>query len=150
VLSGLDQLQVVLPFEESDASQIKKGQSVDVQLDAIPDLQAKGTVASVAPSATPISGVVSYYATVTLDKRDPRERDGQTARATVLTAERTDVLTVPNSAVRQQGGASTVVVYAPSGDQRTVSFQAGLVGADRTEVVSGLNEGDRVVVPSHP
>ena len=27
---------------------------------------------------------------------------------------------------------------------------AGLVGPDRTEVLSGLNEGDRVVVPSHP
>jgi len=150
VLSGLDQLQVVLPFEESDAAQIKAGQAVDVQLDAVPDLEAKGTVASVAPSATPISGVVSYYATVDLDTRDPRERDGQTARATVLTAERTDVLTVPNAAVRQQGGASTVVVYAPSGDQRTVSVEVGLVGPDRTEVVSGLDEGDRVVVPSHP
>jgi HlyD family secretion protein len=60
------------------------------------------------------------------------------------------VLTVPNSAVRQQGGASTVVVYDTRGNQRTVSFEAGLVGPDRTEVVSGLNEGDRVVVPSHP
>jgi len=150
VLSGLDELDVVLPFEESDAAQIKKGQSVDVQLDAVPDLEAKGTVTSIAPSATPISGVVSYYATVSLDTRDPRERDGQTARATVLTQERTDVLTVPNSAVRQQGGASTVVVYDQGGNQRTVSFEAGVVGADRTEVVSGLNEGDRVVVPSHP
>jgi HlyD family secretion protein len=150
VLSGLDQLQVVLPFEESDAAQIKKGQAVEVQLDAVPGLQAKGTVVSVAPSATPISGVLSYYATVSLDARDPRERDGQTARATVLTQQREDVLTVPNSAVRQQGGATTVVVYEPSGDQRTVSFEAGVVGDDRTEVVSGLNEGDRVVVPSHP
>ena len=150
VLSGLDQLQVVLPFEESDAAQIKAGQTVDVQLDAVPDLTAKGTVSSVAPSATPISGVVSYYATVNLATRDPRERDGQTARATVHTAERTDVLTVPNAAVRHQGDASTVVVYESSGEQRTVSIEAGLVGDDRTEVVSGLNEGDRVVVPSHP
>ncbi|MGI3781890.1 MAG: efflux RND transporter periplasmic adaptor subunit, partial [Janthinobacterium lividum] len=150
VLSGLDQLKVVLPFEESDAAQIKKGQSVDVQLDALPDLQAKGTVESIAPTATPISGVVSYYATVNLDHRDPRERDGQTARATVLTNERDGVLTVPTSAVRQQGGGSTVVVYDPSGTQRTVTFEAGVVGTDRTEVVSGLNEGDRVVVPSHP
>jgi HlyD family secretion protein len=150
VLSGLDTLKVVLPFEESDAAQVKRGQGVDVQLDAVPDLQVHGTVLSVAPSATPIAGVVSYYATVSLDTRDPRERDGQTARATVLTAEHHDVLTVPNSAVRQQGGASTVVVYEPSGEQRTVSFAAGLVGADRTEVVSGLSEGQRVVVPSHP
>ena len=141
VLSGLDQLQVVLPFEESDAAQIKAGQSVDVQLDAVPDLEAKGTVVSVSPSATPISGVVSYYATVDLDTRDPRERDGQTARATVLTNERTDVLTVPNTAVRQQGGASTVVVYEPSGEQRTVSFEAGLVGPDRTEVALGAERG---------
>src|SRR5205823_5715139 len=126
------------------------GQSVDVQLDAVPDLDAKGTVVSVSPTATPIAGVVSYYATVNLDTRDPRERDGQTARATVHTAERISVLTVPNSAVHQQGDASTVVVYEPSGDQRTVSFEAGLVGPDRTEVVSGLNEGDRVVVPTHP
>ena len=150
VLSGLDELQVVLPFEESDAALIKKGQSVDVQLDAIPDLAVKGTVASVAPSATPIAGVVSYYVTVSLDQRDPRERDGQTANATVLTQDRQNVLTVPNSAVRQQGGASTVVVYDQGGNQRTVSFQAGVVGPDRTEVVSGLNEGDRVIVPSHP
>lgn len=150
VLSGLDQLQVVLPFEESDAAQIKAGQDVDVQLDAIPDLMAKGTVASVAPTATPIAGVVSYYATVDLDTRDPRERDGQTARATVFTQVHDDVLTVPSSAVHQQGGASTVVVYEPSGEQRTVNVEAGLVGPDRTEVVSGLKEGDRVVVASRP
>jgi HlyD family secretion protein len=31
-----------------------------------------------------------------------------------------------------------------------VSIEAGLVGDARTEVVSGLNQGDRVVVPSHP
>ncbi|SDV02936.1 HlyD family secretion protein [Microlunatus sagamiharensis] len=150
VLSGLDTLQVVLPFEESDAATIKAGDGVDVQLDALPDLTSHGKVVSVSPSATPISGVVSYYVTVALDDRDPRERDGQTARATVLTEEHTGVLTVPNTAVRQQGGASTVVVYEPSGEQRTVTFEAGLVGPDRTEVLSGLNEGDRVVVPSHP
>lgn len=150
VLSGLDQLKVVVPFEESDAAQIKKGQAVSVQLDAVPDLEAQGTVDSVAPSATPISGVVSYYATVDLDTRDPRERDGQSARVTVLTQVHDAVLTVPSSAIRQQGGASTVVVYEPNGDQRTVTIEAGLVGTDRTEVVSGLNEGDRVVVTSHP
>lgn len=150
VLSGLDTLQVVLPFEESDAASIKAGDEVDVQLDALPELTPHGKVVSVSPSATPIAGVVSYYATVALDDRDPRERDGQTARATVLTEQHTDVLTVPNTAVRQQGGASTVVVYEPTGEQRTVTFEAGLVGPDRTEVLSGLNEGDRVVVPSHP
>ena len=150
VLSNVEKLQVVLPFEESDAAQVKAGQTVDISLDALPDLQVQGKVVSVSPTATPISGVVSYYATVGIDQRDPRMRDGQTARATVLTVQRSGVLTVPNNAVRQQGGQSTVVVYEPSGDQRTVTFEPGVAGTDRTEVVSGLNEGDRVVVPSHP
>ena len=41
---------------------------------------------------------------------------------------------------------TTVIVVDPDGRQRVVTFQPGLVGADRTEVLSGLSEGQRVVV----
>lgn len=150
VLSGVDTLQAVLPFEETDAARIKPGQTVEMSLDALPDLVVRGKVISVAPSATPISGIVSYYATVSVDNREPRMRDGQTARGTVLVEERRDVVTVPNRAVRQQGDASTVVVVDPNGSQRTASFDPGVVGPDRTEVLSGLTEGQRVVVTTGP
>jgi len=117
-----------------------------VSFDAIPGLTEGGTVVSVAPSATAIAGVISYYVTIRLDDADPRLRDGQTARAEVITAERTNVLSVPNGAVRRQGDTDTVIVVDPDGRQRIVTFQPGLVGADRTEVLSGLSEGQRVVV----
>jgi HlyD family secretion protein len=64
----------------------------------------------------------------------------------VITAERTNVLSVPNAAIRRRGDTDTVVVVDPDGRQRVVTFQPGLVGADRTEVLSGLSEGQRVVV----
>ena len=114
--------------------------------DAIPGLTESGTVVAVAPSATAISGVISYYVTMSLDEVDPRLRDGQTARAAVITAERQNVLSVPNAAVRRQGDATIVTVVDPDGRQRVVTFQPGLVGPDRTEVLSGLSEGQRVVV----
>jgi HlyD family secretion protein len=57
----------------------------------------------------------------------------------------TGVLSVPNDAVHQQGGQFTVQVVDPSGAQRTVVFQPGIVGTERTEVLSGLDEGQRVV-----
>jgi HlyD family secretion protein len=41
-----------------------------------------------------------------------------------------------------------VVVVEPDGRQRIVTIRAGLVGADRTEVVSGLSEGQRVILSS--
>lgn len=148
VVSGVDRLQVVLPFEESDAAQLAPGQSVSVSFDAVPDLITHGAVVSVAPSGTSISGVVSYYVTVRLGHADRRLKDGQTARGTVLTSERVNVLSVPNNALHRQGDASTVVVVESNGDQHTVTVTPGTVGRDRTEVRSGLSEGQRVVVPS--
>jgi HlyD family secretion protein len=117
-----------------------------VSFDAIPGLIESGTVVSVAPSATAIAGVISYYVTIDLEDADSRLRDGQTARAEVITAERQNVLSVPNGAVRRQGDTDTVIVVDPDGRQRIVTFQSGIVGADRTEVLSGLAEGQRVVV----
>ena len=88
--------------------------------------------------------------TVVLDETDPRLRAGQTARGTVVTQQLTDVLSVPNSAVHKQGGKSVVTVLDPNGQQHPVNFQAGVVGADRTQVLSGLSDGQQVVVPNGP
>jgi HlyD family secretion protein len=146
VLSSIKGFEAVIPFEESDAAKIAAKQRVSLSFDAIPGLSAGGTVVSVAPSATSIAGVISCYVTIRLDGADPRVRDGQTARAEVITAERPNVLSVPNSAIRRQGDADAVIVVEPDGRQRIVTFQPGIVGADRTEVLSGLAEGQRVVV----
>jgi HlyD family secretion protein len=148
VLSNAKRFQVVVPFEESDAAMVARKQRVSVSFDAIPGLTEAGTVVSVAPSATAISGVISYYVTVRLDDADSRLRDGQTARVAVTTAERENVLSVPNAAVRRQGNATTVVVVEPDGRQRTVTVRTGIVGTDRTEVLSGLSEGQRVLLSS--
>jgi HlyD family secretion protein len=148
VLSRARSFQVVVPFEESDAAQIASGQRVSVSFDAIPGLTEDGTVVALSPSASAISGVISYYVTVGLEGRNSRLRDGQTARVDVTTAERENVLSVPNAAVRRQGDTDIVVVVEPDGQQRIVTIRAGLVGADRTEVVSGLSEGQRVILSS--
>jgi len=146
VLSRARSFQVVVPFEESDATQIASGQRVSVRFDAIPGLTEDGTVVAVSPSASAISGVISYYVTVRIEHRNSQLRDGQTARVEVTTAERENVLSVPNAAVRHQGDADIVVVVEPDGQQRIVTIRAGLVGADRTEVLSGVSEGQRVIV----
>ena len=146
VLSSANSFQVVIPFEESDAAEIAPDQRVSVRFDAIPDSTETGTVVAIAPSATAISGVINYYVTIDLDVPDPRLRDGQTAHAAVVIDERENVLSVPNAAVRRQGDMAIVVVVDPDGNQHIVTIQTGIVGPDRTEVLSGLSEGQRVVV----
>jgi HlyD family secretion protein len=148
VLDNIDAFQVVVPFNESDAATIQPNQKVNVAVDAVPDVTLTGTVLSVAPTGTAISGVITYYVTMVVDKSDPRIKDGQTVRATVVTEELDNVLTVPNAAVRQENGRPTVTVVDANGTQRPVPFEAGKVGADRTQVLSGLREGQQVLLPA--
>ena len=80
VLSNIDQLQVVAMFNESDAAELQDEATVEVTFDALPDLTLPGTIASVAPSGTSVSGVISYYVTVNLDRSDSRLKAGQSLR----------------------------------------------------------------------
>ncbi|HUQ00608.1 MAG TPA: HlyD family efflux transporter periplasmic adaptor subunit [Aeromicrobium sp.] len=147
VLSDIDQLQVVALFTESDAATLTQGRHVDVTLDALPDVTLGGRVASVAPSGTSVSGVISYYVTVNLDDTDRRLKAGQTATVSIPTGDTSDVLTVPSAAVHTSHGRTAVTVV--EGDRkRTVTFQVGAVNGGRTEVISGLREGQRVALPT--
>ncbi|MCE3556186.1 HlyD family efflux transporter periplasmic adaptor subunit [Pseudonocardia sp. RS11V-5] len=145
-LNDLQTFQLVVPFEESDAAKVRPNQRVDVTVDAVPGLTSPGTVVAVAPTADQISGVVSYYATIVLTQVDPQLKDGQTAQADVLTEVADDVLRVPAAAVRQENGRS-VSVPGPDGQPATREFTPGLVGDSFTEVRSGLDEGQQVLLP---
>jgi HlyD family secretion protein len=146
VLSDINTFQVIVPFEESDAAKIAPNQKVEVTFDAVPDLIRAGTVSSVAPAGNSISSVINYYVTVVLTETDPRLKEFQTAQARVITNQVEDVLTVPNSAVRKRGDQSSVTTVDADGVQQQTRFQAGLVGDDRTQVISGLREGQQVIL----
>ena len=148
VLNNVDEFQVVTAYNESDAAAIAPGQKVRLTFDAVPDLEITGSVLSVSPTATAISGVISYYVTVVLPKGDPRLKSGMTAQAEVLTKEVPGVLAVPSAAVRTQNGTSVVTVLDPDGTQRTVTVQTGATGDGKTQILSGVTEGQQVVLPA--
>ena len=148
VLDNIDEFQVVMAYTETDAASIAPGQKVRLTFDAVPDLELTGSVLSVSPTATAISGVISYYVTVVLPKGDPRLKSGMTAQAEVLTKEIPGVLAVPSAAVRTQNGTSVVTVLDPDGTQRTVTVQTGATGDGKTQILSGVTEGQQVVLPA--
>lgn len=136
----------VVPFVEADAATMRPRQPVRASVDAIPGLELDGTVLAIAPNAVNISGVSNYYATVVLSGGDPRLRVGQTVRATVTTAERHDVLVVPRAAVIKEGARRFVDTPRPDGRPMRVQFVAGLEGDRLTQVLSGLREGQPVLL----
>ena len=149
VLNNVNTFQLVVPFEESDAAQVTPGKQVEISVDALPDLRKRGSVLAVAPSGDPSTGVVRYYATIVLTEGDPRLRDGQTALAEVMADIRENVLRVPTVAVRRDGGNTVVDVPVPEGREPR-QFEPGLAGDEYTEVVSGLPEGQELLLPASP
>ena len=150
VLNNLDTFQLVVPFEESDAARIAVNQQVEVTVDAIPDLRAPATVLAIAPTGTPSNGIVQYNATIVLREGDARLRDGQTALADVVTEAVDNVLRVPSAAVRREGANTIVDVRGPDGQPVPTPFEAGAVGDEYTQVLSGLREGQELLLPPAP
>jgi HlyD family secretion protein len=146
VLGDVQSFRIVAPFAETDAALVQPNQEVEVTFDAIPDLTRSGRVASIAPTGTDIRGVTSYYAVIVLNELDSRLKDGLTASANVVVDHRDDTLAVPNAALMQSGRSGTVTVLEPDGSQRQVQVELGLVGDSATQVVSGLREGQQVLV----
>ncbi|MEA2669995.1 MAG: HlyD family secretion protein [Chloroflexota bacterium] len=147
VLSDVHSFQVVATVAELDAARVNPGQQVKVSVDAVPGISLPGTVVAVQPVATLIQNVTNYLVTVGLDSLDKRLRSGMTAHAAVAVSEARQVLAVPSIAIQHSGGRSSVIVVRRDGTQAPVDVRTGLVGDSTTEVVSGLSEGDHVLLP---
>ena len=104
-------------------------------------------VLAVAPSSTTTSNVVNYLITFTLDRTDPRIRAGMTANITVIVNSVANVVSVVNSAIHRSG-RTTYVTVVRNGHQENQDITLGLVGDTSSQVVAGLNVGDKVVLPT--
>jgi HlyD family secretion protein len=150
---------VDLSFNEVDATKLKQGQKATLTFDAIPDLVLAGTVAELSPLGTVTQGVVSYNVKISLDTGDDRVRPGMSVNANIITNVRENVLSLPSEAVKSQGtqsyvevpsgaftsASSTPVVTLPTLPSRA-SVTVGISNDSSTEIVTGLSEGDWVVI----
>ena len=106
-----------------------------------------GKVTAIDQTSTTSNNVVQYGVTVSLTDPPSGLRIGATATVRVTTANAENVLYVPTAAVRTAGGQSTVTVL-DGGKQVPKRVQVGVQGDQGTEIKSGLNEGDQVVIAS--
>jgi HlyD family secretion protein len=149
-LVDISSYHIDMNVSETDISTVQVNQPVDLTFDALPGVTYTGTVTYVNPKATNQQGVVSYLATVTLDPKAAGStlRAGMSATAAVITNRHSNVLLVPNRAVRTESGQLVVYVIGPGDTQIRVPVQTGLSNDTSTEIVGAtpLREGDALVV----
>jgi HlyD family secretion protein len=146
ILIDPSEIQMIGVIDEIDVSKVNEGQEANIVLDASPDKELKGKVTFVSNSGTVEAGVVFYKTTITLENPDEELRDGMSATAEIIIDRRDNVLLIPNRAIRGSWDNPWVEVVTDSDiEEREVSL--GMSDGINTEVLSGLEEGEKVVLP---
>ena len=142
-VQSTDSYKVTADIDELYITQVTPGQAVVVELDAYPNRKFNATVERISGVATVEGGVATYEVTVTLDPdQNATFMDGMTANIEVATINKQSVLLVPVEAISTSNGQSYVTLA--SGMQAMV--QTGESDGTNIEILSGVNEGDQVLM----
>jgi len=150
-------------LNEVDVAKIKLANRATLTFDAVENLTLTGEVVEIDAVGAVSQGVVSYSIKIAFDTQDDRIKPGMTVNTSIVSDIRQDTLSVPASAVRTISGATYVQVFDPplsteavaqAGTQGVLSDTApqqiqveiGISDDVNTEIISGLVEGQQIVV----
>ena len=100
IAQDLTQMQVYVATDESDVGAIHPGQAVNFKVDAFPTQMFSGMVSAVRLNATTVQNVVTYTTVVDFANPELKLFPGMTAYVNIPVATATDVVKVPNGALR--------------------------------------------------
>jgi macrolide-specific efflux system membrane fusion protein len=142
-----DRLTVKAQVDETDIAQVSLKEDAKITLDAYPQKEFPAHVDKIAYDATTVNNVTTYIVDVLPENPPNFLRSGMTANVNFLIASKPDVLVLPLDAVKKKEGKSTVLVKPAKGKPEEREIKAGLNDGKKTEIISGLSEGDIVLVP---
>ncbi|MCX6760138.1 MAG: efflux RND transporter periplasmic adaptor subunit [Candidatus Nealsonbacteria bacterium] len=137
--------EVKVNIYEGDIADVRVGNPVSVELVAFPEQIITGKVVSVDPSEKLISEVVYYETTISLDSEPEGAKEGMTADVTIEVFKKENALMIPRKSIEKING-DRIVKVLKNGKIGEVKVKTGLEGNDYTEIISGLNEGEEVVI----
>lgn len=147
-ITDLSVLELEADVDEIDIPLVQLGQATRLEIDAVPGVEFEGKVSYVSPLSVMEAGLVLYR--VKIEFSVPPEagiRAGMTATANIMVDERPNVLILSDRAIKRgAGGQPEVLVELPDGTVEARMVELGISNGLETEILSGLNEGDRVVI----
>jgi len=140
-------MELMVELDEIDIPEVKLGQEAVISIDALPDTEFQGKVTSIYPLPTTVGGVVLYNAKISLDvPGDSGIKVGMSASADIIIDKQSDALLVPVRAVTQDSQGNPVVKVTVNGQTQEKAVVVGISDGLQTEIVSGLAEGETVVI----
>lgn len=145
-LIDLDRLEVWAYVDETDIGRILKEQQATFTVDTYTDIAFTGVVREIYPKAELKDNVVNYITVIEIEESTAGTlRPEMTATLNIIQDIKSQVLAVPNRALKREG--STQLVYIKKGELiEKRAIQTGIRDSKFTEVISGIRQGERVIL----
>ena len=154
IAQDLKVMQIDTSIAEADIGKIKLQQEVSFSVDTFPDKNFSGSVKQIRLNPTIQQNVVTYNVVIAADNSEGTLLPGMTAHVQINTQQHTQVLRVPNAALRYKPSDAELVNKDSSpklykviqGKPASFNVKLGIADNLYTEIVSGdLKEGDQVI-----
>ncbi|WP_294179834.1 efflux RND transporter periplasmic adaptor subunit [uncultured Schumannella sp.] len=141
---GTDAWAVDVTVGEADVALLAVGNQVELATDD--GVAFFGVVSEVGMLPSTDTGAAAYPVSIDVTGTAEGLFDGISVTAEIIYERRTDVLTVSSAAVTTDGETSTVTVITADGEQVVTTVEVGETVGTLTEIISGIAEGDEVLV----
>jgi len=143
-----NKFQIEANVAEVDIANIKVGDTASVTLDAFgSDTLFKAQIITVDPAETIVDGVPTYKVTLEFTEENSNIKSGLTANVDILTAEKNDVVNIPQRAIIRNNGDKIVRILRGTNEIQEVKVNTGIRGSNgNIEILDGVNPGDKIIV----
>ena len=162
-IADLSKMKIKPEISEGDITKVKAGQEVSFTIlsdsqtvyhsviDSVDPANtttsdSSSTSSSTSSSSSSTTSAIYYYANVLIDNPDRTLRIGMTTENNIKIANAKDVLLVSNMAIQKRDGKSFVNVLNDKNQPEQREVETGVQNDFKTEIKSGLNEGEKVIV----
>jgi HlyD family secretion protein len=143
------QVYVKGKVDEADIAHVYMNQPARIKVESFRDRVFNGRVTKIAPLGVEKDNVTTFEVRVSIDNPGGELKANMTANAEILLDEHKGVLTVPENAVTYDGQKNASVEIPDKKQKegkRKIPVKVGLSNGSVTEILSGLKEGDQVVL----
>src|SRR5213592_3001460 len=150
-LGDIDQVFVRGRVDEADIGRVRMGQTARIRVETFKDRVFAGRVTQISPMGVEKDNVTNFEVRVSIDNPGKQLKANMTANAEIVLEEHADALIIPEAAVTYDAQKNAFVdLLAPGAKNgRTkVQVKIGVGNGTKVQILDGLKQGDKVVLPS--
>ncbi len=150
-LGDIEQVFVRGKVDEADIGHVRLGQTARIRVETFKDKVFTGKVTQISPIGAEKDNVTTFEVKVSIENGAKELKANMTANAEIVLEEHPNSLIVPEATISydsQRVASVDVLDPAAKNGRRKVVITTGVGNGTKTQVLSGLKAGDRVVTPS--